>query len=304
MNRITNFFIASAQNNYKPAALSYKAMIVYGILLLVLRLFLGSLKAEATAIESNALMAMINEERTNRNLNALFTNSALLKAASLKSQDMLARDFFAHVDPDGNYVWPKIIAAGYTPYKLLGENLAVDFSTAEGMIKAWLDSPTHRANLLHKEFVDQGLSAQFGDFQERYTNVTTSLFGSLTQIIKSKKIARAPVTPPPPPKQEIKGEDIPSPGELEPVVPEKVTPPPPPPFFMPAKPQKTGSNLIEAFDVSRIIFTVFGLFLLIILALDSIIIYRQQMIYARSHSSYHLSTLLLLVLISILIWWW
>ena len=246
------------------------------------------------------------------------------------------RDYFAHVDPDGNYVWPKIIAAGYSPYKILGENLAIDFSTAEGMVKAWIDSPSHRDNLLHSDFVDQGLAAVFGDYQGRYTNTTASLFGALAGSpapSEPKPEVKGEPTPPPPapaPEPEPEPEPAPKPQpEPEPVTP-VVTPSSTPattppvstenekPLLQDRAPRDVGSLPVASapanpfsfatsaslFAATRLIFTAFGLLLLGVLATDSVIIYRHEMQIVRSHSSYHLFGFLLLTIVSILIWWW
>jgi hypothetical protein len=348
MGKISNFFIASEENDFRPPVLSYKAFLIYGIILLLLRLFLGALPTQGSAIESATLMALINQERTNRNLSSLFTNQALLTAASEKSQDMLARGYFAHIDPDGNYVWPKIIAAGYTPYKILGENLAIDFSTAEGMIQAWLNSPTHRANLLHPDFVDQGLNAVYGNYQNRYTDVTTSLFGALASAPPAPATPKpqSPPQPAPAPKPSPPPTPTPTP-QPTPVPTPQPTPIPTPPAPEPtpqnpststtptiptsttgtlqnpgpaprspenvsgaqpvsALPQTRNplSNLLSAFNLSRFLFTLFGLALLSILVADSVIIYRHELAINRSYSSYHLLSFMLIVLVSILIWWW
>lgn len=318
MGKIAKFFIASEANSYHPPVLSYKAFLIYGIILLLLRLFLGALPGSGAGVESNTLMALINQERESRNLSTLLTHQSLLTASFQKSQDMIDRDYFAHIDPDGNYVWPKIVAAGYTPYKILGENLAVDFSTSEGVVKAWIDSQSHRANLLHPDFVHQGLGALFGDYQDRYTNLTTSLFGTLAVSQKPQVKAEKPSAPPPAPKPPAPPAPTPAPSP-EPPPPE---PPPTPmghpepqeppsqpsPFPTPETSQEVGrktlSALNSALSLSRIIFTLFGLFLLTVLSIDSVIIYRHELKLARSHSTYHFFGFLLIVLISTLIWWW
>ena len=164
MGKIANFFIASETNNYRPPVLSAKAFLWYGLALLLLRVLLGVTVVSGSGVDSQTLMDLINEERQARNVNPLFIDQGLRVAAAEKSADMIER---------------RIVAAGYAPYKMLGENLAVNFATNEGMIAAWLQSPKHRDNLLNPEFVDQGLSAMYGDYQGKYTNLTTSLFGVL-----------------------------------------------------------------------------------------------------------------------------
>src|SRR3989338_7096576 len=286
MRKIKKILIACPENNYNPPVLSYKAFIIYGMILLLLRLMFGFIQTQGSAVDSEILMRLINKERGSRNLTVLSRNSSLLTASAGKAQDMIDRDYFAHIDPDGNYVWGKITSAGYAPYRILGENLALDFSASEGLVQAWLDSPTHRANILHKEFLDQGLSALYGDYQGRYTNLTASLFGTLAAA--NKPSGQVKSTPPPP------------------------TPPAPPPSPQPgptdlpvsALSEVNWFNLSTPFAASRVIFTIFGLFLLFVLLIDSVIIFRHQRQIARSYSSYHLSTFVFIVLVSILIWWW
>lgn len=328
MDKIANFFLATEENNYHPSVLSYKAFLIYGIILLLLRMILGAAPAKSSAVDSTALMGLINQERSQRNLPVLFTNQSLLSAAGGKAQDMIDRDYFAHVDPDGNYIWNRIVAAGYTPYKILGENLALDFSTAEGMIKAWLDSPTHRNNLLHTDFRDQGLSALFGDYQGRYTNLTASLFGALVQ--SSQTPAPPPATTektkqpaPPPAKAPTQEVPAPAPKTNEPVTaarepasasateqagnsrqePRIEKSPVTSPTI--ALPKKTLSEILRSgFAWSQIAFTLFGIFILIILLIDSVIIHRHEKLIPRAKSSYHLFSFIMITLISILIWWW
>lgn len=332
MGTFARYFIASEYNNYRPPVLSYKAFIIYGLLMLLLRIFLGTLPVSSAAVDSQTLMDLINKERSNRNLNTLSIKTPLLVAAGEKAQDMIDRDYFAHVDPDGNYVWYRIEDAGYKPYKILGENLALDFSTSEGMIQAWLDSPKHRDNLLHKDFVDQGLSALFGDYKGRYTNLTASIFGSL--LTTSTPPPPAPIPQPPP---------MPAPPAQPPQNPSP-PPPAPPPLPMPTpapenpqpspipqtpvdatstsqsaptpnpeppltSPNTTGSvrsayTYQTIFQITRILFTILGIFLLSLLSLDSVIIYQHEAQIMRSHSSYHFFSLMLIVLVSIFIWWW
>jgi len=332
MSRIANFFIASEANNYKPPVLSYKALTIYGILMLLLRLLLDTMPASGAAVESGTLMQLINQERSSRNLTVLIAHSSLVKASAEKSQDMIDRDYFAHVDPDGNYVWYRIANAGYGAYKTLGENLAVDFTTSEGMIQAWLDSPTHRANLLQTDFRDQGLTALYGDYQGRFTNLTASLFGAKVAGQTTPPPPPAPLPTPvgtptpvgaPPPAPTPKPAPAPAPKPAPSPVPAPKPQPAPAPAPTPvpvatapaptpqpaeesplAETQQIIKNLPRSFTVSRIVFTIFGLFFFLILSIDTVIIYYHEATVGKSHSSYHLFTLLIMMLISTLIWWW
>jgi len=141
------------------------------------------------------IIEAINKERSLRNLSTLNTDNRLSTAAQSKSEDMIARKYFAHVDPDGNYIWPKIVEAGYTPYLQLGENLAIEFYNTESLVSAWMNSPTHRANVLNEQFKDQGMGLFFGNVSNgEYHSSITNAFGSL--VVKKTEPKPAPTTPP------------------------------------------------------------------------------------------------------------
>ena len=195
--KLKEYLIPTELNNYKPWIMSPAALGIFCLVIWGIRFLLPGITIAAPSIDANDLMTKINFERTQRFIPALLTNSKLTTAAAGKAQDMLNRSFFAHVDPDGNYVWPRIEAAGYTPYLTLGENLAMDFTTSEGVVNAWMNSPTHRANIENAKFEDQGLASIFGAFEPGHdTIVITSLFGTLYKT-KAKPIPAPNPTPPP-----------------------------------------------------------------------------------------------------------
>jgi hypothetical protein len=121
----------------------------------------------------------------------------LSKAAAYKAQDMVNRKYFSHTDPSGNYIWPTITAYGYTPYTQLGENLAIEFSNTESLVQAWMNSPTHRANILNEGFKDQGMGVSFGNVGDgEYSSSIANTFGSLT-IKKQPEPVAVQTTPEP-----------------------------------------------------------------------------------------------------------
>ena len=108
-------------------------------------------------------------------------------AAQSKTDDMQARHYFAHVDPDGHYIWDKIVADGYTPYLELGENLAIEFYDTDSLISAWMNSPEHRANILNDGFQDQGMGLTFGNpATGQYHSAIANTFGTLAPAAKAK----------------------------------------------------------------------------------------------------------------------
>ncbi len=160
--------------------------------LLAIRLVLGTVLASASDITPDNIARAVNQERTQRSLVALNYNTKLAAAADYKANDMINRKYFSHVDPDGNYIWNKIISEGYTPYTVLGENLAIDFPNTEGLMAAWIDSPTHRANILNADFRDQGLGVAFGNSAEnQYSVAVANTFGAQPVVTAQPKPAPA-----------------------------------------------------------------------------------------------------------------
>lgn len=110
--------------------------------------------------QANALERLTNEQREAHDLPALATNEHLRQSACHKAADMVKHDYFAHVAPDGTEPWHYFREAGYT-YQHAGENLARNFTDDAALIQAWMESPTHRDNLLG-DFEEQGICSVEG----------------------------------------------------------------------------------------------------------------------------------------------
>jgi len=166
--------------------IQYNYALAIALLLLTIRIGLNSLptvgfniNASASDITVNNLVSAVNQERTSRNIPSLTYNAKLAAAAQYKSDDMVARNYFAHTDPEDHYIWDKIVTEGYSPYTILGENLAIDFDDTQSLVAAWINSPTHRANLLNINFKDQGMGVTFGDANSgQYSVAVANTFGA------------------------------------------------------------------------------------------------------------------------------
>ena len=85
-------------------------LIVFAVLKLALALVLPRNAAWASDLTINNILQAVNNQRSQRNLVTLNTDSRLSSAAQSKADDMQARHYFAHVDPDGHYIWDKIVS--------------------------------------------------------------------------------------------------------------------------------------------------------------------------------------------------
>ncbi|WP_406441017.1 CAP domain-containing protein [Streptomyces sp. NBC_00631] len=116
--------------------------------------------SEAAVVEAEVLK-LVNVERAKVGCSALSANSSLTGLAEAFSDDMAARDFFDHTDPDGKTPWDRAAAAGIS--NLGGENIARGQATAQAVMDAWMNSAGHRANILNCDFKTLGVGVHFGE---------------------------------------------------------------------------------------------------------------------------------------------
>ena len=88
-----------------------------------------------------------NRERANRALPALTTDSRLEAAASRHAADMASRRRMSHTGGDRSSPFQRMKAEGYQ-YHRAAENIAAGTFTLETLMKAWMNSPGHRRNIL------------------------------------------------------------------------------------------------------------------------------------------------------------
>lgn len=109
----------------------------------------------ATSMSDEGLLQSTNDARTESGLANLTFNTTLDKAAQAKAEDMASRDYWSHNTPDGYEPWIFIEKAGYRYYKA-AENLAYGFDTSNSAVIGWMNSPSHRANILDDELTEVG----------------------------------------------------------------------------------------------------------------------------------------------------
>jgi len=128
-------------------------------------------------ITKTALVNMLNQTRGNSGLTALIENSKLDKAARMKAEDMVQKQYFSHISPQGLTPWYWFLQSGYN-YKYAGENLAIGFYDSSEAFNAWFNSPSHRENMLNKNYKEVGTAVLQG-YGENNAFVVVQLFGSL-----------------------------------------------------------------------------------------------------------------------------
>ncbi|MES9525989.1 sigma-70 family RNA polymerase sigma factor [Streptomyces capoamus] len=107
------------------------------------------------------VVALVNKERATAGCGPVTEDPQLDRAAQGHSDDMAARDFFDHTNPDGAGPGERITAAGYR-WSTYGENIARGQQTPQAVMDSWMNSPGHRANILNCSFKNIGVGVHDG----------------------------------------------------------------------------------------------------------------------------------------------
>jgi uncharacterized protein YkwD len=183
--------------------------------------------AYATNTTSSGLLQSTNEQRQKNGKVALALNSKLNQAAQAKANDMAERDYWSHNTPEGQEPWIFIDQAGYA-YKQAGENLAYGFDNSSDTVTGWMNSPSHKANMLDSAYKDVGFGyanssnyqgsgpqtvvvAMYGNPQVAAATAPVAPAPKVPQTVKPKPVASAPAKVP-----EKKAEAAPKPPKEEP----------------------------------------------------------------------------------------
>ncbi len=146
------------------------------------------------AVISAVLVDLTNGDRAAHTVGGLSVNPLLTAAAQAKANDMAARGYFAHVSPDGKNSWYWFREAGYS-FIYAGENLAVDFYDSGDVERAWMNSPTHRRNILDGNFTEIGIATAQGTYQGRPTTFVVQMFGTPARATAAVAPVRTTASP-------------------------------------------------------------------------------------------------------------
>jgi uncharacterized protein YkwD len=115
-----------------------------------------------------AILCLHNQIRAEHDLPALRENKRLRKAALGHSKDMVRHRYFAHESRSGAPFTARIARTGWTHSRhryVLGENIGWgtgDLATPRAMVRGWMHSAPHRANILERRYRALGIGVAFG----------------------------------------------------------------------------------------------------------------------------------------------
>lgn len=130
-------------------------------------------------IEANAkeLIDLTNNYRKQLGLTELTPNARLTQAAVNKAGDLLNSQYFNHTSPAGKKFSQWIKDVDYK-YFYVGENLAIDFDNNQEIFQAWLNSPSHKENIIKPQYQEIGIAVIEGKYNNHQTTIVVQLFGS------------------------------------------------------------------------------------------------------------------------------
>jgi len=180
-NFFYHLFIPKEENNFRSKLLHLDFLSYYLLTALFLTFLfkttpLLNILGYATDISIQKLYELTNQERQKYKLPPLKYNEKLSLAAYQKALDMFNKNYWAHFGPNGETPWQFILNSGYQ-YEYAGENLAKNFLFSQNVVSAWMNSPTHRDNILKKEYTDIGFAVVNGNLNGEPTTLVVQIFG-------------------------------------------------------------------------------------------------------------------------------
>ncbi len=198
-HRIAHLFFPHESNNQKAKILHASSLTILALFLVFFQVVLNftpkifpRVLGFAAQISPSEVVRLTNDRRITAGLSPLSENGALSQAAQAKGADMLNKGYWAHFAPDGTSPWSFFINFGYR-YRYAGENLARDFSSPSAAVDAWMNSPTHKENILNGNYKEVGIGVVEGNLAGVETTIIVQFFGAPQGGTASIPVARAAV---------------------------------------------------------------------------------------------------------------
>jgi hypothetical protein len=199
-----NAFIPHTENDFQPRILKPRSLFCLAVILLVLKFVIFSWffyfpkTAQFAIVTSSQLIDFANQARIESGVSALKISPELVEAAQAKAQDMISKGYFAHISPEG--VTPRywVKKAGYN-YIAAGENLARGFSDSKFVHQAWMNSPSHKENILDNKYQEIGMAIVEGEINGKKTVIAVQFFGRarasqpVVSVVKPTEVPEEPV---------------------------------------------------------------------------------------------------------------
>ena len=129
----------------------------------------SSSTAPASTTFASQVIKLTNAERTKSGCKGLKSNAQLKSAAQKHSADMAKQDYFSHTGKDGRSPFERMGDAGYA-FSAAAENIAAGQRTPADVVKGWMNSPGHKANIVNCTYTEIGVGyAKGGSYGTYWT---------------------------------------------------------------------------------------------------------------------------------------
>jgi len=116
---------------------------------------------------ASQVVSLVNQERAKAGLKALTADAALTRMAAVKAKDMVDNNYFSHNSPTYGSPFDMMKSFGIK-YSYAGENIAKGQRSPQEVMKAWMNSSGHRANILSTNFTKIGVGYVNGAWVQEF----------------------------------------------------------------------------------------------------------------------------------------
>lgn len=199
------WFIPHRDTHQKAHLISWQGLALYIMLFVILQSTFSwvsfskpGILGTSSNITKEQIIELTNIERAKNSLPPLSENSNLDSAAEGKAANMFSENYWAHFAPSGKSPWDFILGSGYK-FSVAGENLAKNFSSSSDVVTAWMNSPSHKENIVNSKYKDIGIAVEDGEINGQKTTLVVQMFGNTSALAyitskpqQQKLIAQAP----------------------------------------------------------------------------------------------------------------
>lgn len=186
--RLKHLLFPHQTNNYKAKILHFSFLTTFVFFVCVFQIILSLIIQKhpgvlgfASNIVPEEIITITNKQREAKGLAPLKLSKSLIEVAKQKGADMFAKNYWAHNAPDGKTPWWFFKQVGYS-YIYAGENLARDFGDSKSVVQAWMNSPSHRDNILSSRYDEIGIAVVDGILDGQETTLVIQEFGRPTSL--------------------------------------------------------------------------------------------------------------------------
>ncbi len=133
-------------------------------------------------IDPRDVITYINAERMKRDIPPLKTNETLTKAALMRAQTIIRYQNFSHIDPYEHIELGTVLPKLNYGFTWASENIGMGGTSGKDFVLGFMNSTSHRNNLLNPELKETGVAVLSGPYMKYFVNIVVQIFAIPTDI--------------------------------------------------------------------------------------------------------------------------